>query len=108
MLFGVTAIFIPGDVARLRHPVRLGRFGLGAIQPVSLLWRRFRTPEARAVMASTAAHAMLQLNQLITGAFALAFLGSAHAVGWPIPRGGSQRIADALAGYRPIGPCSST
>jgi phytoene dehydrogenase-like protein len=35
----------------------------------------------------------------ITGAFALIFLASAHAVGWPIPRGGSQRIASALAGY---------
>ena len=83
----------------LRHPLRLGQFGLRALQPVSLLWRRFRTPQARAIMASTAAHSMLQLSQLTTGAFALAFLGSAHAVGWPIPRGGSQRITDALLGY---------
>ncbi len=83
----------------LRHPVALTRFGLRALLPVSLLWRRFRTPQARAIMASTAAHDFLQLNQLTTGAYALAFLGSAHAVGWPIPRGGSQRITDALAGY---------
>jgi phytoene dehydrogenase-like protein len=75
------------------------RFGLHAIQPVTLLARRFHTPQARAVLASTAAHSFLQLNRLVTGAFALSLLGSAHAVGWPIPRGGSQRIADALAGY---------
>ena len=87
----------PGAV--LRHPRAVTRFGLHAIQPVTLLNRRFRTPQARAVLASTAAHSFLQLNRLVTGAFALSLLGSAHAVGWPIPRGGSQRIADALAGY---------
>ncbi|MGH2454667.1 MAG: phytoene desaturase family protein, partial [Candidatus Limnocylindria bacterium] len=83
----------------LRHPVALGRFGLGAIQPVTWHARRFRTPQARALLAGVAAHSFLRLDRLITGAFALSLLASAHAVGWPIPRGGSQRIADALAGY---------
>jgi phytoene dehydrogenase-like protein len=83
----------------LRHPIALGRFGLGAIQPASWLAGRFRTPGVRALLAGIAAHSFLRLNQPITGSFVLAFLGSAHAVGWPIPRGGSQRIADALASY---------
>ncbi|HET6381147.1 MAG TPA: NAD(P)/FAD-dependent oxidoreductase [candidate division Zixibacteria bacterium] len=86
-------------VAPLRHPIALGRFGLNAIQPATWLARRFRTPQARALLAGIAAHSFLRLDQPITGAFVLAFLGSAHAVGWPIPRGGSQRIADALASY---------
>jgi phytoene dehydrogenase-like protein len=34
-----------------------------------------------------------------TAAFGLLLSVSGHAVGWPIPRGGSQRLADALAGY---------
>jgi phytoene dehydrogenase-like protein len=83
----------------LRHPFVLGRFGLHAIQPAALLWRRFRTPAARAVLAGCGAHSFLRLEQLVTGAFALTMLGSAHAVGWPIPRGGSGRIAEALAAY---------
>jgi phytoene dehydrogenase-like protein len=83
----------------LRHPFRLGRFGLRAIQPVSWLTRRFRTPQARALFGGVAAHSFVRLDAPVTGAFALSLLASAHAVGWPIPRGGSQRIADALASY---------
>jgi phytoene dehydrogenase-like protein len=83
----------------LRHPFALSRFGLNAIQPVSLLMRRFRGPHAQAVLAGTGAHSFLRLDQLATGAFAISLLAAAHAVGWPVPRGGSQRIADALASY---------
>jgi phytoene dehydrogenase-like protein len=83
----------------LRHPFALGRFGLGAIQPATWLARRFRTPQARALLGGVAAQSFLRLDRLITGAFSLSLLASAHAVGWPIPRGGSQRIADALASY---------
>jgi phytoene dehydrogenase-like protein len=83
----------------LRHPFRLGRFGLHAIQPVTLLTRRFETTRARAMLGGVAAHSFLPLERLGTGAFALALLGSGHSVGWPIPRGGAQAISDALAGY---------
>lgn len=83
----------------LRHPFALGRFGLGAIQPATWLARRFRTPQARALLGGVAAHSFLRLDRLITGAFTLSLLASAHAVGWPIPRGGSQRIVHALASY---------
>jgi phytoene dehydrogenase-like protein len=83
----------------LRHPFVLGRFGLHALQPVSLLIRRFRGPQAAAVLAGAGAHSFLRLEQPATGAIALSLLAAAHAVGWAIPRGGSQRIADALASY---------
>jgi phytoene dehydrogenase-like protein len=85
--------------APFRHPLAVARFGLNAIQPVTWLARRFRTPQARGLLGGVAAHAFLPLQWPITGAFALSLLGSAHAVGWPIPRGGAQRLADALASY---------
>jgi phytoene dehydrogenase-like protein len=75
------------------------RFGLLALQPATALARRFRTPAARALLAGCAAHSMLGLSELVTGAFGLIFLASAHAVGWPIAAGGAQRISDALASH---------
>ena len=75
----------------------LARFGLGALQPASWLVRAFDDPPARALLAGCAAHSMLRLEEPLSGAFAMLFLASAHAVGWPIARGGSSRIAEALA-----------
>jgi phytoene dehydrogenase-like protein len=75
----------------------LARFGLSAFQPASWLVRAFEDPPARALLAGCAAHSMLRLTEPVSGAFALLFLASAHAVGWPIARGGSSRIAEALA-----------
>jgi phytoene dehydrogenase-like protein len=83
----------------LRHPFAVGRYALNALQPVTWLARRFGTPAAKALLAGVGAHSFVRLEKPITGAFALSLLASAHAVGWPIPRGGSQRIADALASY---------
>jgi phytoene dehydrogenase-like protein len=81
------------------HPARtidLGLFGLLALQPATWLARWFNGPRARALLAGATAHAMLRFNEPISGAFGLVFLASAHAVGWPIARGGSSRIASAL------------
>jgi len=75
------------------------RFGLRGIRSVMSLARRFRTPEARALLAGCGAHSMLRMSEPLTGAFGLMFLASAHAVGWPIAAGGAQRIADALAAH---------
>jgi phytoene dehydrogenase-like protein len=75
------------------------RFGLRALQPATSLAGRFRTPAARALLAGCAAHSMLGLSELVTGAFGLIFLASAHAVGWPIAAGGAQRLSDALASH---------
>jgi phytoene dehydrogenase-like protein len=74
----------------------LARFGIGALQPASWLVRAFDGPQARALLAGCAAHSMLRLEEPLSGAFAMLFLASAHAVGWPIARGGSSRIAEAL------------
>jgi phytoene dehydrogenase-like protein len=80
-----------------RHPVALARFGLPALAPANWLARRwFDGDEARALFAGCAAHAFLPLSHPMTASFGLVLLASAHAVGWPVAVGGSQRIADAL------------
>jgi len=83
-----------------RHPLALARFGFsGARSARGLAERRFRGERARALFAGVAAHAMLPLEYLATGAFGLVLTIAGHAVGWPIARGGSQKLADALASY---------
>lgn len=82
-----------------RDPYRLGRFGLLGVQPASWLSRRFHDPKARALIAGLAAHAIAPTSGFATGAIALVFALAAHANGWPVPRGGSQAISDALASY---------
>lgn len=83
--------------ALARHPLALARFALPGLASASILARRFRSPAARALIAGASAHSFLRLDRLPSGAFGLSLLVSGHAIGWPIPRGGSQRIADALA-----------
>src|SRR4029077_13392545 len=52
---------------------------------------------ARALFAGLAAHSVLPLDAPLTASFALMFAVATHVANWPLPRGGSQRIADALA-----------
>jgi phytoene dehydrogenase-like protein len=81
-----------------RHPLTLGRFGVIAPWPASMMGRViFRSPQARAVFAGMAAHSIMPLEAWGSAAFGWVLMLSAHAVGWPIARGGSQQIARALA-----------
>ncbi len=88
-----------------RHPLLMARFGLAGLLPaVTLARRAFRGERARAVLAGMASHAMMPLTRPATAAFGLVLALVAHAVGWPMPRGGSQRIPDALgAHFRSLG-----
>jgi phytoene dehydrogenase-like protein len=82
------------------HPWVLARFGMRAIWPAEPLARLlFRTEAARALFAGMAAHSLLSLDTLGSAAFGWLLAAAGHAVGWPIPRGGSQAIANALASY---------
>ncbi len=79
------------------HPLLLARFGISALLPAASLARlSFRGAQARAVFAGLAAHAMLPLEKTATAAFGLTLGMMAHAVGWPMARGGSQTIANAM------------
>lgn len=81
-------------------PITLARFGLSAVWPLrGFAKTAFRGERARAVFAGLGAHSMLSLDQPLTTAFGLVLAASAHAVGWPLARGGSQKLADALASY---------
>jgi phytoene dehydrogenase-like protein len=83
-----------------RHPLSMVRFGLPALLPAATLAKMlFRGERARAVFAGMAVHAMMPLEWPATAAFGLMLGILAHGVGWPMARGGSQRIADALAAH---------
>ena len=90
-----------GPVVHLpRHPFSLARFGYYAFQPASSLAKRLFTGErSRAMFAGLAAHSFLSLDQPLSSAIGLVIGAAAHAVGWPIPRGGSQTITDALVAH---------
>ncbi|NRQ38815.1 NAD(P)/FAD-dependent oxidoreductase [Nonomuraea sp. NN258] len=73
------------------------RFGLAGALPATTFARRaFRTTEGRAVLAGMAAHSVLDLRAPITAAYGLLLASLTHLVGWPLVRGGSQVLADAL------------
>ncbi len=83
-----------------RHPFLMSYFGIQALLPASLLAKlAFREAPARAIFAGEAGHAMLPLHAPATSAFGLMLGLLAHAVGWPMAKGGSQSIANAMAGY---------
>jgi phytoene dehydrogenase-like protein len=92
--------WILGPVPRpTRHVVPAARFGPVALLPAAGLARlAFREEPARALLGALAAHAMVPLESAGSAAFGLVLATAAHAVGWPVVVGGSQRLADALVG----------
>jgi phytoene dehydrogenase-like protein len=82
------------------RPLLMARFGLHAILPASGFAKsHFKSEAARALFAGLAAHSMMPLNRWGTAAIGLVLAAQAHLGGWPVAKGGSQRIADALASY---------
>jgi phytoene dehydrogenase-like protein len=83
-----------------KHPLLMGRFGLTALfSAVKIARVLFDGAPARAFFAGMAAHSFLPLDMSGSAAFGWIIGGSAQAVGWPIPKGGAQKISDALASY---------
>src|SRR5436305_46154 len=84
----------------LRHPYALARFGLRAIRSArGLAESIFKGERARAIFAGVSAHSILRLEQSPSAGAGLVLSILAHAVGWPMPRGGSQQIVDAMASH---------
>ncbi len=83
-----------------RHPLLMAKLGLRGFPPAT--WQakhHFRGDRAKALFAGLAAHSTLGLDEPLSSAFGVILGAAAHAVGWPIPRGGSQSITDSLCGY---------
>ena len=91
---------ILGTLRMPAHPLVLGRFGLSAVRSAVGLGRaKFKGRNALGLFAGLAAHSMLPLDKPLSAAFGLVLAAAGHAVGWPLPRGGSQSISGALASY---------
>ena len=82
-----------------KHPLTLAKFGLNAITSAQRLVKRFQTQQARGLWAGMAAHSIQPLSNIATSAIGLVLLAAGHVGGWPLPRGGSIRIANALAAH---------
>ena len=82
-----------------KHPWLLAQFGMRALISAKTIANRFRGERTRALLAGLAAHSFLALDEPLSGAFAMLMAVTAHAVGWPIPRGGAQSLTNALCGY---------
>ena len=86
----------------LRLGDQLGGRGLAAAVRAGLSSARalaeghFADERTRAWFAGHAAHSMLPLERRPSAGFGLTLAVLGHVVGWPFPRGGSQRLADAL------------
>jgi phytoene dehydrogenase-like protein len=92
----VDTLLSPLDLPKA--PIAAARYGACGVLPATWLARGgFRTPTGRAVLAGMAAHSVLDLRQPITAGYGILLAALAHLVGWPVVRGGSQRLADALA-----------
>ena len=82
-----------------KHPAAMARFGLKALASAARLAKRFKTEEAKGLLAGMAAHSIQPLTNTATSAEALVLMATAHLKGWPIPKGGSNQVANALAQY---------
>lgn len=82
------------------HPFALLGFGLMAIQSAKgFADRKFKNFKTKAVFAGLAAHSIVPLDRPVTAAFGLVLGTLIHVAGWPLPKGGSQSIAEALRSY---------
>ena len=81
------------------HPLLLARFGLKGITSARSTAEKFQTAAARGLWAGMAAHSMLPLSSMMTTAIGMVLLACGHTGNWPMAKGGSQQIANALAAH---------
>src|ERR671912_165144 len=97
---GRVANFFVGKPSFIRHPLALASSGIRSLRDAkSLAESLFGGEKARGLFAGNAAHSFLRLDRPPSAMFGLLLGTLGHAFGWPFPRGGSQRLADALASY---------
>jgi phytoene dehydrogenase-like protein len=83
-----------------KHPVSYARFGIPALLPANRYARlTFSTTRARALFAGCAAHSVVPFSYAGSAAIGIVIAAVGHARGWPVARGGSQSVANALAAH---------
>jgi len=82
-----------------KHPLWMAQFGLQALTSANYLSRKFQTAKAKGLWAGMAAHSIQPLTNAATSAIGLVLMAAGHLKGWPVPKGGSVSIANALASY---------
>jgi len=80
-----------------RHPIRLVRFGAPALLPATVMARSWGGREAQALWGGVAAHSFAPLGRVMSSSVGMALTTACHAFGWPVAKGGSRSITDALA-----------
>ena len=90
---------VMGPLGFPKHPLLLSQFGLNAMQPASWIAKHFKTEEAKGLWAGMTAHSIQPLTNYSSAAIGMVLSAVGHLYGWPIPKRGSQSIADALASY---------
>jgi phytoene dehydrogenase-like protein len=80
-----------------QHPFLFARFGMQAGRSIHhFIANGFRTPRARAFLTGLSAHSIMPTRNPGGAAYGLLLGAAGHAVGWPVARGGSHRIAEAM------------
>lgn len=98
-LWPMLADSLLGPFQPFHHPLAMARFGSKALLSSTSLIQRFSTTEMKGLLAGMAAHSMQPLTNRATAAVALVLMINAHVKGWPIIKGGSSQLAQALADY---------
>ena len=80
------------------HPLAMANFGMKALLPADTLARNyFKGEKAKGLFAGMAAHGLLPFSKIASAAAALVLMILGHRKGWPVIRGGSQQLAQALS-----------
>jgi phytoene dehydrogenase-like protein len=91
--------FVLGRSPVPRHPLSAARFARVALRSATGAADRFEGDRARALLAGLAAHSIQDLRRMPTASFGLVLGLLGHRYGWPMVRGGSQRLSEALTSY---------
>jgi phytoene dehydrogenase-like protein len=91
--------FVLGRSPVPRHPLLAARFAVVALRSATAAAKRFEGDRARALLAGLAAHSIQDLRRMPTASFGLVLGLLGHRHGWPMVRGGSQRLAEALTAH---------
>jgi len=83
-----------------RHPLLMARLGRTVFRSARSFARaHFEDERTRALFAGLAGHSFLSMDEALSAVFGIVLSVTLHAVGWPIPRGGSQSITNALCAH---------